>query len=101
MWSITASMSPRWISISPAFLDGVEHHHLHQQRSDAELARRRVNHQAADLLGLGGRFRPARCRLNHAGAENIFGGPVHDVKRSCSNKKQESGMTIQGKVIPL
>ena len=67
--------------IAPAFLDGVEHHHLHQQRGDAELARSRVNHQAADLLGLGGRFVSGRCRLNDAGAENVLRGPVHDVKQ--------------------
>ena len=67
--------------IAPAFLDGVEHHHLHQQRGDAELARSRVTPPAAARLGLGRRFVSARCRLNHAGAENVFRGPVHDVKQ--------------------
>ena len=112
MWSITASMSPRWIStcpsgpeagleqrvegaaitiddvgeillirrIAPAFLDGVDHHDLHEKRSDAEAACGRVNHQATDL-GLRGRFVSARCQLNDSGAENVFGGPVHDVKQ--------------------
>src|SRR5262245_40853862 len=39
-----------------------------------------MNHQAADL-GLGGRLVSARCQLNDAGAENVFGGPVYDVKQ--------------------
>ena len=66
--------------IAPAFLDGVHHHDFHQKRSDAEAACSRVNHQATDL-GLGGRFVSARCQLNDSGAENVFGGPVHDVKQ--------------------
>ena len=66
--------------IAPAFLDGVDHHDLHQKRSDAEAACSRVNHQAADL-GLGGRFVSARCQLNDSGGENVFGGEVHDVKQ--------------------
>jgi hypothetical protein len=66
--------------IAPAFLDGVDHHHLEQQRSETEAACSRVNHQAADL-GLRGRCVSARCRLNDSGAENVFGGPVHDVKQ--------------------
>jgi hypothetical protein len=39
-----------------------------------------VNHQATDL-GLGGRFVSARCQLNDSSAENVFGGPVYDVKQ--------------------
>jgi hypothetical protein len=39
-----------------------------------------VNHQATGL-GLGGRFVSVRCQLNDSGAENVFGGPVHDVKQ--------------------
>ena len=67
--------------IAPAFLDGVEHHDLHEKRRDTEAARSRVNHQATDL-GLRGRFVSARCQLNDSGAENVFGGPVHDVKQA-------------------
>jgi hypothetical protein len=66
--------------IASAFLDGVDHHDLHQKRSDAEAACRRVNHQATNL-GLGGRFVSARCQLNDSGAEDVFGGPVDDVKQ--------------------
>jgi hypothetical protein len=66
--------------IAPAFLDGVDHHHLQQQRSEPEAACSRVNHQAADL-GLGRRCGPTRCRLNDAGAENVLGAAVHDVKQ--------------------
>jgi hypothetical protein len=54
---------------------------FNEKRSDAEAAYSRVNHQAADL-GLGGRFVSARGQLNDAGAENVFGGPVHDVKQA-------------------
>src|SRR5262249_56403116 len=49
--------------IAPAFLDRVDHHDLHEKRSDAEAACSRVNHQATDL-GLRGRFVAARGHLN-------------------------------------
>ena len=51
-----------------------------EKRSDAEAACSRVNHQATDL-SLRARFGSARCQLNDAGAKNVFGGPVNDVKQ--------------------